>query len=123
MRHRRRKQRVLSRTKDRRLALLRQLAADVIRHGKITTTEAKAKETRRFLNRIISLALKPSLATKQRLQKLLGSKLVVARLLKQVASGLKPRNGSYLRLSKLPPRRGDRSKMAQLDIIDAKDDK
>jgi large subunit ribosomal protein L17 len=110
--------RKFGRTKNQRNALLKGLVLSLIAHGKIETTEAKAKELRPFIEKIITKANVGTLAS---------SRLVIAglynlkgastKLIKEIAPKYKDRKGGYTRITKLPRRGGDASKMAVIEFI------
>jgi large subunit ribosomal protein L17 len=110
--------RKFGRNKNQRNALLKGLALSLITHGKIETTEAKAKELRPYVEKIITKANIGTLASKR----LVSSRLYnltseVDKLIKEIAPKYKDRKGGYTRITKLPRRSGDASKMAVIEFI------
>lgn len=111
------KGRKLSRKRDQRRALLKSLASALILHGKITTTEAKAKEVRPFVERTISHAKKGDALQARRLLARYYTKQVATKLLSEVAPRYKERNGGYTRVVKIPPRHRDAARMAIIELV------
>lgn len=110
-------QRKFNRQTDERRALLRSLAGALIERGKIKTTEAKAKELRPLVEKLITKARKPTVAGQRLLSSNLGSSRLVKRLVGEVAPKYAERAGGYTRIIKLPPRAGDGSKMAIIELV------
>ena len=117
MRHHR-KIRKFGRVAGQRRALLRSLAAALIRHEKIRTTEARAKELRPFIERLITVARSGTLAARRlALARLGGESVAVRRLMSAVVPRYIERPGGYTRISKLPSRVGDRARQAQIEFV------
>lgn len=101
-----------------RTALLRGLAVSLIRDKKITTTEAKAKELRPFMEKLITGARNATLASRRiALTRLGGVSVAVKTLVDDIAPTYISRAGGYTRVVKLAPRGGDASKMAIIEFI------
>lgn len=108
--------RKFGRTRKQRRALLRNLAYQLIMKGRIVTTEAKAKELRPMVEKVITRAKTPTLKNRR----LLASKLpvpAVKRALEAVAPSFAGRSGGYTRIIKLGPRKSDASKMAIIEFV------
>jgi large subunit ribosomal protein L17 len=116
MRHHK-KARVFGREKSQRTALIKSLALSLVENGKIRTTEAKAKEVRPFVERLITKAKNDTLANRRILISRLGSESGVSTLVKDVASKYKTRAGGYTRITKLPQRLSDGAKMAVIEFV------
>ncbi len=117
MRHRK-KGRKLSRKKEHRKSLLINLTKDLIKHGKVDTTLAKAKEAQRYAERVINIAKREdSTSSRRQAFRLLQDKEAVKLLFDEVAARYKERDGGYTRVVKLPPRRGDGAEMARLMLV------
>lgn len=94
--------RTLSRTRRGRTALLRGLAISLIEHGRITTTEAKAKELRPFIERLVTYGKKDSIAARRAAATKLGEPkaAVVNKLFSDIAKKYADRDGGYTRVIK-----------------------
>lgn len=112
------KNRKLGRTRNVRKALIRSLADALIKHGKIKTTEAKAKELRPFIEKLITKAKTDTLAGKRVvISRLAGSASTAEKLYREIAPKFKDRQGGYTRIIKMPARSGDGSKMALIEFV------
>lgn len=100
-----------------RRALLRSLAEGLIAHGRIVTTEAKAKELRPFVEKLITRAKENTLANRRLLIRRLGTAARVKRLLAEVGPKYADRAGGYTRIVKLPPRTSDASPQALIELV------
>ena len=109
--------RILSRTAEQRKHLLQNLASALFTHGSIVTSEAKAKELRRFVEPLITDAKKELTVHRRReLLRKLGSPSDLTGLQK-AAQQNSTRPGGYLRLTKLPVRRSDSAHEVRIDIL------
>lgn len=114
---RKRKQgRKLSRKKDQRKALLKSLVRALLKHGKIKTTEAKAKELRPEIEKLITRSLRGGIATRRILEKTLSPDLV-KKIVEKIGPQYKERKGGYSRIIKLGPRKSDGAKMAIIELV------
>ncbi len=109
--------RKLSRYKDQRKALLRGLTADLIRHERITTTLAKAKETRVMTEKLITHGKKGTLHNRRTALSQLPNKAVVAKIFDELGPRYAGRPGGYTRIVKLGPRQGDGAYMAVIELV------
>ena len=109
--------RKLSRYKDQRKALLRGLTADLIRHERITTTLAKAKETRVMAEKLITHGKKGTLHNRRVAMSRLPNKAVVAKIFDELGPRYAERPGGYTRIVKLGPRQGDGAAMAVIELV------
>ncbi len=100
-----------------RMAMLRNLTTDVLRHGSVTTTEARAKEARRFVERMITLGKRGTLHSRRQALAFVYDPKVVKRLFDEIAPQYESRPGGYTRVRKLGPRRGDAARMAELELV------
>ena len=106
----------LSRNINSRKALLRNLANDLILRERIVTTEAKAKSTRPYVEKLITRSKDNTLSNRRILIARLGSENSVKKLLEKVGPTFKDRPGGYTRIIKISPRAGDRAEMAILEF-------
>jgi len=109
--------RKLSRYKDERVALLRGLVAELIRHERITTTLAKAKETRVVAEKLITHGKKGTLHHRRLALVQLPDKGVVKKVFDEVAPRYAGRPGGYTRITKLGTRQGDAAEMAVIELV------
>lgn len=117
MRHRN-SGRKLGRNSSHRKAMYRNMAASVIRHETIRTTLPKAKELRRVVEPLITLAKEDSVANRRLAFDRLRDKEVVGKLFKEIGPRCKERAGGYLRILKTGPRPGDNAPMAIVMLTD-----
>lgn len=122
MRHNR-KTAKLQREKSHREALLRNLAASLIEHRRITTTLAKAKALRPFAESLVTLGKQNTLHSRRRAITLLGSNQLAQRSAKTLFEVIAPasadRQGGYCRIIKLGQRTSDSAAMAMIEWVDA----
>ena len=107
----------LSRKKDPRRALMKNLAESLLLYEKITTTEAKAKALQPEIEKIITKAKKNDLTTRRALIQVLPTHNSVNKALEVIGPKYKSRNGGYTRIIKIPTRVGDGAKMAIIELI------
>ena len=107
----------LSRYKDQRTALLRGLTSELIRHERITTTLAKAKETRIVAEKLITHGKKGSLHHRRLALSQMPNKRVVKKVFDELAPRYAERPGGYTRIIKLGPRQGDGASMAVIELV------
>lgn len=110
--------RKLSRTTEQRWALYRNLVSDLIRYEKIVTTEAKAKEVRGLVEKMITLGKEGSLASRRRALAFITDKKLVGKLFGELAPRFKERPGGYTRIIKLRRRVGDGAPLVQLEMVE-----
>lgn len=110
------KGRTLHRTAGQKKALMKSLASALILHGRIQTTEAKAKELSPYIEKKITRAKKENLNSRRILAKLF-TKNIVKKLMDEVAPNYKERNGGYTRVIKMGPRKSDGAKMAIIELV------
>lgn len=137
------KKHTLGKAKDQREALLRSLATELLTHGEIKTTMARAKALRPYVEAIISLAKKGDLHARRQAARYIydkeigsfvdvktkevvetpseGQKVVaqtvLRKLFNQVGTKYASRQGGYTRIYRMPPRRGDASEMALIQLV------
>jgi len=108
----------LGRTTAHRTALLRNLSCQLIEHKRIITTQAKAKELRKFVEPIINRSKVDSTANRRLVFSRLGHKDAVKELFGVISDKIANRPGGYTRIIKLAPRMGDAAEMALIELVD-----
>ena len=111
------KGRKLSRYRDQRVALLRGLVVELITHERITTTLAKAKETRVMAEKLITHGKKGGLHRRRLAMAQVPNTRVVKKVFDDVAGRYAARAGGYTRIIKLGPRNGDAALMAIIELV------
>ncbi len=111
------KGRKLSRKIGPRKALIKGLGKALILNEKITTTEAKAKELRSFVERLITIGKKQNLHARRLIIQRTGDERVAAKILEVLAPKYKDRPGGYTRIIKLGPRKGDGARLVQMELV------
>lgn len=109
--------RKLGRESAHRNLMLRNMATDLLRHGRIETTIAKAKEARRVTEKMITLGKRDDLHAKRQALAYLMDETVVKQLFDEIGPKYAERNGGYTRIMKKGPRRGDNSEMAIIELV------
>lgn len=97
--------------------ILANLAAQLIEHGAIKTTDAKAKLLRPYVEKIITKAKRGTLADRRNVAKLITNKEVVAYLFNELAPKFEGRPGGYTRIIKLENRKGDNAPISQISLV------
>ena len=108
----------LQRTASHRKSLLANQACSLITHGRITTTLAKAKALRPYVEKLITLSKNNTLHNRRQALATLPQPKVVRKLFTEVAEAVKDRQGGYTRIVKLGQRKTDSAPMALIEIID-----
>lgn len=112
------KNRKFGRDKNQRAALLASLALNLIVREKIKTTEAKAKELKPYIEKLITRAKKGSVPTRRLIiAKLMGREREVKKLFDVIAPKYTERSGGYARILKLGARKSDGAKMAYIEFV------
>ena len=107
----------LGRTAQHRLALMRNLVTALFEHERIRTTLAKAKESRRFADRMVTFALKNTLAARREVGRDIHDKTVLKKLFDVIGPRFVGRPGGFTRVLRLGPREGDAAEMALLELV------
>ena len=110
--------RKFSRTTDHRKWLMRNLVTSLLESGRITTTEAKAKELRRWVERLITTAKDQDLSARRRVAEDVSKPEVVERLFSNLLPRLAERPGGYTRIIHKGPRLGDAAPMVIIELVD-----
>jgi len=97
--------------------LLGTLAEQLFEHGKIKTTEAKAKRLRPLAEKLITAAIEGDLAARRRVMETIQNKSVVHTLFTEIAPRFATRPGGYTRITKVGPRNGDNAPMAVIELV------
>lgn len=97
--------------------MLRNMATSLFKHGKITTTETKAKRLRPLAERLVTFAKRGDLAARRRVIAQLTEKSVVHELFTNIAPQVADREGGYTRITKLGFRKGDNAPMALIELV------
>ena len=97
--------------------LLANLATQLFEHGRITTTEAKAKRVRPLAERLITFAKRGDLAARRRVLTVVRDKSVVHELFTEIAPKMAERPGGYTRITKIGSRKGDNAPMAVIELV------
>ncbi len=110
--------RKFDRAGDERAALLRGLVTDLLRHERMRTTEAKAKEARPIAEKMITLGKHGTVHARRQALAYMNDRDVVKKLFEEIAPRFAERPGGYTRIIKLGPRNGDGASMAQLELVE-----
>lgn len=121
MRHGNGSGRRLGRSTAHRAALFKNLAIALIEHDQIETTDAKAKDLKRYADKLVTLGKKGTQAARRLAHAQLRSEPAVARLFGEIAERSKARPGGYTRVLKLGPRVGDNAPMSVIQFVDKPD--
>ena len=97
--------------------ILANLATALFQHGKITTTEAKAKRLRPVAERLITFAKRGDLHARRHVSTVVTDKSVVYHLFAEIAPEYSERDGGYTRITKIGPRKGDNAAMAVIELV------
>ena len=111
--------RQLSRNSSHRWALMRNLITALLREEKIRTTDPKAKELRRWADRVITLGKQGTLHARRQVLSIVQDKAVVRKLFDTLGPRFKDRPGGYTRIIKLGLRRGDAAQMSLIELVAA----
>jgi large subunit ribosomal protein L17 len=97
--------------------MLANLATALFEHGKITTTEARARRLRPVAERLISFAKRGDLHARRQVLTVVTSKTVVKTLFDEIGPSYQARHGGYTRITKVAPRKGDNAAMAVIELV------
>jgi large subunit ribosomal protein L17 len=98
--------------------MIRNMVTSLLKHERIRTTKTRAKEVRRYAEKMITIAKKDSLAAKRQVLAFVRERDVVSKLFKTLIYRYAERKGGYTRILKLAPRPGDGADMVFLELVD-----
>jgi large subunit ribosomal protein L17 len=98
--------------------MLANLATSLFKHGKISTTEAKAKRLRPFAERLVTAAKRDDLAARRRVRRHIQERDTFVQLFEDIAPRYANRPGGYTRIVKTGPRKGDNAPMAIIELVE-----
>jgi large subunit ribosomal protein L17 len=101
--------------------ILANLAQNLFEHGKITTTEAKARRLRPYAESLITKAKTDTVANRRQVVKVIRDKSILHTLFTEIGPAMATRPGGYTRITKVAPRKGDNAPMAVIEIVEAKE--
>jgi large subunit ribosomal protein L17 len=110
--------RKFGRTTDHRTAMSRNLVTALLEHGRIQTTEARGKELRRWVERLITTAKADGVAARRAVDAVVEDPEVTEKLFTRLAPRLQSRPGGYTRVLKVGPRQGDGAPMVLVELVD-----
>jgi large subunit ribosomal protein L17 len=112
------KGRKLNRTSSHKKAMLNNIVTELFRHGKITTTHAKAKELIKLADKLISLAKRGDLHSRRQVLSYVKNKDVGKKLFEIIAPRFQDRKGGYTRVLKVGKRIGDGAEIALVELVE-----
>ena len=110
---------VLGRDSSHRKAMIRNMVTSLLEHEQITTTDAKAKEVRRWADRMITLGKRGDLHARRQALSVIRSREVAAKLFSELAERYKDRPGGYTRVMKRGVRVGDAAEVSIVELVDS----
>tara|TARA_Y200000002_G_scaffold350242_1_gene327455 strand:- start:39 stop:389 length:351 start_codon:yes stop_codon:yes gene_type:complete len=106
----------LSKPTDQRIALLRSLSLSLINHSKIKTTDLRAKEAQKYVEKLITLSKTDSVHSRRQALKLLPNKDAIKVLFNSIGKNYQSKQGGYTKITKLGFRKGDSSPISLLEF-------
>ncbi len=100
------------------MSLLRNLCTELFKHGRITTTDARAKELKRFSEKIITIARTDTVHSRRLVNTKIKDRNVLTKLFDTIAPSYVNRPGGYTRIIKLNHRRGDAAPISAIELVD-----
>src|SRR6201982_1901512 len=97
--------------------IMAKLATALFEHGKITTTEAKARRLRPFAERLITFAKRGDLHARRQVLTVVTDKGVVHTLFTEIGPSFATRDGGYTRITRIGPRKGDNAPLAVIELV------
>lgn len=110
----------LNRTGSHRQAMFRNMVTSLLKHDRIRTTDAKAKELRRWADHVITLAKRGDLHARRQALAIVREKAVVHKLFREAPGRFADRSGGYTRVVKIGPRPGDAAPMSVVELTGEK---
>jgi len=110
--------RKLSRNSEHRHAMFRNMVTSLILHGRVRTTDAKAKELRRYADRMITLGKQQTIAARRRARRYVRTDAALAKLFNELAPLFAQRAGGYTRITKIANRRGDAAPLSVVELTE-----
>jgi len=110
--------RKLGRNSAHRHAMFRNMVTSLIVHGRVRTTDAKAKELRRYADRMITLGKQQTIAARRRARRFVRTDAALARLFNELAPLFAQRPGGYTRITKVAVRRGDAAPLSVVELTE-----
>ena len=110
--------RKLNRTSNQRKSLFKNLVLNLFQHGRIVTTEAKAKSIRALVDQLITKAKPGTVASRRLLARFFGTRQAVNTLVDQVAPAFENRTSGFTRIVKIGRRRGDNAEVVRLELVE-----
>ena len=108
----------LGRNSSHRSAMMRNMVTSLLDHEKITTTDARAKELRKIVERMITLGKRGDLHARRQAMQVIRDRKVVGKLFEMVAPRDKERPGGYTRIIKLGTRLGDNASLSLIELVE-----
>lgn len=108
----------LGRTHSHRKAMFANMVASLFEHGRIRTTNVKAKWLRSQAEHMITFAKRGDLHARRQVLRLIPDRKLVAKIFDELGPRYSTRNGGYTRIVKLGPRRGDAAEMCFIELVD-----
>lgn len=113
--------RKLNRTSAHRKAMLRNMVTSLLEHERLQTTDAKAKELRRWAERMVTLGKRGTLHARRQAAAFVRDKAVVKKLFDEIAPRFQSRPGGYTRITKVGTRRGDAAPLSVIELTERGD--
>lgn len=98
-------------------AILKGLAIEIFKHGRIKTTETKAKEARSLVEKIVGLAKRGDVHARRQVLAIIGDRELTHKIFDEIGPRFKDREGGYTRILKLGPRNGDSAPMVYIELV------
>jgi large subunit ribosomal protein L17 len=109
--------RKLNKATDQRMAMLRSIAGETLKHGAVKVTEMRGKEARRVVEKVVELAKKGDLHSRRKALSIIPNRDAVGKIFSEAKTRYANRSGGYTRLVKIGFRRGDATPMVMLELV------